>query len=454
MSLRLRLVTIIGLSLSVLWAIVAVWMFMDVRQQLRTALDERLAASARMVAGLVSRLPPENLQIGAKQPLPLDVVARDGLACEVSLMHGEVAMQTIARTVSSPGLEKPGPGYATRVVGGRSWRIYVLVENGLRIATADRIDAREGLLREIALTAGLPFAVALTGSLLLLWFGVGRGLLPLERIRTALASRRPDTDAPLPDIDAPAELRPLMQTIDHLLLRVQAAIARERRFTDDAAHELRTPLTAIKTHLQVLQLSCKERELDGTTSLALANAHSGVARLQHTLEQLLLLARVEAPAGPEDPILVDAVHVARLAIADASAGGEARVVLEVIDARQASLAMPEVLLVSALRNLLDNALQHAQANTPVGLRIVRSGKQLQFSILDEGPGMTATELAQAKQRFWRRDPRKTGSGLGLSIVEAIARRYHGSLELLPRAGVGMEARLSLPAHRASEAARR
>ncbi len=245
-----------------------------------------------------------------------------------------------------------------------------------------------------------------------------------------------------------------MQTIDHLLLRVQAATTRERRFTDDAAHELRTPLTAIKTHLQVLQLSCKERELDGTASLALANANSGVARLQHTLDQLLLLARVEAPAGSEEPVVVDAVLAARLAIADASAGGQTRVVLEVIDAEQASLAMPEVLLVSALRNLLDNALQHAQADTAVGLRIVRSGEQLQFSILDDGPGMTAAELAQAKQRFWRRNPRKTGSGLGLSIVEAIARRYHGSLELLPRAGVGMEARLSLPVQRAGKSARR
>lgn len=452
MSLRLRLVAIIGVSLSVLWTAVAVWMFMDVRQQLRSALDERLAASARMVAGLVSRLPPEQMQVGAKSPLPLEVAARDGLACEVSLMHGEVALQPIARTATSPGLERAGPGYATRVFGGRSWRIYVLVENGLRIATADRIDAREALLREIALTAGLPFAAALPGSLLLLWFGVGRGLLPVERIRAALASRRPDADTPLPDVEAPAELRPLMDTIDHLLLRVQAAIVRERRFTDDAAHELRTPLTAIKTHLQVLRLSCKDRELDDTSNQALANAQSGVARQQRTLDQLLLLARVDARTSTDEPVLVDALHAARLAINDASAGGAGRVVLEGLDA-PAALSVPEVLLVSALRNLLDNALHHAPASTAVCLRIVRSGEQLRFSILDEGPGMTATERAQAPQRFWRRNARATGSGLGLSIVEAIAKRYGGSLELMQRAGLGLEARLSLPAHFADEAAR-
>ncbi|MBU4519459.1 MAG: two-component sensor histidine kinase, partial [Gammaproteobacteria bacterium] len=104
MTLRLRLVAIIGLSLTLLWSVVAVWMFMDVREQLRSALDERLAASARMVAGLVARLPAERLQVSGPPVLPLDVIARDGLACEVSLVRGEVAVQPIARTATSPGL--------------------------------------------------------------------------------------------------------------------------------------------------------------------------------------------------------------------------------------------------------------------------------------------------------------------------------------------------------------
>ena len=105
MTLRLRLVAIIGLSLTLLWSVGALWMFMDVRQQLRSALDERLAASARMVAGLVARLPAERLQLSGPAALPLDVIARDGLACEVSLVRSEVAIQPIARTATSPGLE-------------------------------------------------------------------------------------------------------------------------------------------------------------------------------------------------------------------------------------------------------------------------------------------------------------------------------------------------------------
>ena len=455
MTLRLRLVAIIGLSLTLLWSVVALWMFMDVREQLRSALDERLAASARMVAGLVARLPPERLQVSGPPALPLDVIARDGLACEVSLVRSEVAIQPIARTATSPGLEDATLGYSTRVFGGKPWRTYVLQVGEVRIATADRMDARAGLLREIALSAAVPFAVAMAGSLVLLWIGVGRGLAPIERVRTALLNRRADADAPLPAIDAPPELQPLIDTIAHLLLRVQDAIERERRFTDDAAHELRTPLTAIKTHLQVLRLACGEPGLHGAAGEALTNAQRGVGRLHRTLEQLLLLARLEGAAKPEPLPSVDALHAARQAAADASAGlpqaGVAAGIRVELQAQTtaARLAVPEALLVSALRNLLDNALRHSPRQGSVVLQIEQSAGQVVFCILDEGSGMNTAELAQAAKRFWRggsgSDDGDGASGLGLSIVDAIARRYGGELRLTPRQGPGLEAQLRFPA---------
>ncbi len=450
MTLRLRLVAIIGVSLTLLWSVVAVWMFLDVRDQLRTALDERLAASARMVAGLVARLPAERLQVNGPPVLPLDVIARDGLACEVSLVRSEVLTQPIARTATSPGLEGAAPGYSTAAHGDKLWRTFVLQVGEVRIATADRIDKREGLLREIALSAAVPFAVAMAGSLLLLWIGVGRGLAPIERVRAALLNRRADADSPLPAIAAPPELQPLIDTIAHLLVRVQQAIERERRFTDDAAHELRTPLTAIKTHLQVMRLALGEAGLHGAAGDALANAQEGVARLHRTLEQLMLLARLEGPALPDPEQRADALHAASQAIADASAG-PARVELRA-EAGSASLAVPEALLVSALRNLLDNALRHSPRPGSVVLQIDCLSGEVMFCVLDEGPGMSAADVAQASKRFWRRASAHrdgdSGSGLGLSIVEAIAQRHGGRFCLSPRPEVGMQARLCFPVQRA------
>ncbi|WP_034303601.1 sensor histidine kinase [Herbaspirillum sp. RV1423] len=449
MSLRQRLLIIIGFSLTILWALVAVWMFLDVRQEIRTALDERLAASARMVAGLVSQLPSPNTPVDGRAGSPLDVISRDGLACEVSLLRGEVLAQTMARTVDSPGLSNVALGYGTHTFGGKPWRTYVLEQGGIRIATADRIDLREGLLRDIALSVGIPFVVALAGSLLLLWFGIGRGLQPIERVRVALAQRRPDDEIPLPAIDAPPELRPLVETIRCLLQKVHGAIARERRFTGDAAHELRTPLTAIKTHLQVAQLVSIRHEATDGMSQALSSANEGVLQLQTTLDQLLLLARLDASV---EHAQVSGWGVTGAAVKQAlsnltgSHHEETRVELQMEPTvSEMRIALPDALLISALRNLLDNALRHSPPASKVLLRVERKDDaNLCFSVLDEGPGLTPGECRHAVERFWRKESSGKGSGLGLSIVNAITNSFGGSLTLKPRSERGLEVCLIVP----------
>lgn len=110
----------------------------------------------------------------------------------------------------------------------------------------------------------------------------------------------------------------------------------------------------------------------------------------------------------------------------------------------AELALPEALAVTALRNLLDNALRHSPAKYSVSLTLRCRPDQISFSVCDRGPGLSDDDLLLATQRFWRRGSGR-GSGLGLSIVAAIAERFGGSLELLQRAGGGLEAKLTLPA---------
>lgn len=448
-SLRLRLLAIIGSSLLLIWSLVAAWMLSDLRSELRTALDDRLAASARMVAGLVAQLPPSPVAGGALPTSLTDVIGRDGLACEVSLLRGEVRVQTLARTASSPGLDDLPPGYGLRTFGGKIWRTYVLQDGPIRVATADRVDMRETLLRDIALTAGVPFAVALAGSLVMLWLGIGGGLAPLERMRKVLERRRADDDAPLAPMAVPRELAPLVGTISHLLERVRAAITRERRFTDDAAHELRTPLTAIKTHLQVLRLASGSGGLPAAAHDALGHADEGVLRMQRTLEQLLVLARLESGEEFGAGASCLAADAVREAIHDAEAGqgGTGQVLVD--DALEGAVAAaPCGLLTSALRNLLDNALRSAPA-APVTLRIERrDGDRVSFTVLDRGPGLSEAECAQAVQRFWRRSKAGPGSGLGLSIASSVASRCGGELSLRPRAGGGLSAELTVRLARA------
>ncbi|WP_417276093.1 ATP-binding protein [Castellaniella sp.] len=444
MSLRLRLLLIIGMSLSLLWAAVAGWMFVDARQSLRDALDNRLAASARMVAGLVAQF-PEPGNIAAAGNKPLGVVARDGVACEVSLVRGEVVIEALARTAGSPDLAQALVGFGTHRYGNKRWRTYVLRQGNIQIATADSIDVREALVKELILSAGLPFVVALLGSLIVLWIGITRGLAPVERIRLLLAGRRPGDDSPLPEVKAPVELRPLVHTIEQLLERLQAAIVRERRFTDNAAHELRTPLTGVKTHIQVAKLASQRPGEGATLEAALVKADEGVRQLQTILQRLLELARQEGqPLRMEASDPVDAVYAAIQAMQPLYGGATSRVVVQgAADSRPVRVARP--LLLAALQNLIDNAIRYAPAGTPITVHLEpQSNGTLRISVLDEGPGLDAEGRAQAVNRFWRGDIKIPGNGLGLSIVDAIARRHGGTLELLERDGPGLEASLVLP----------
>lgn len=444
MSLRLRLLLIIGISLSVLWAAVAGWMFMDARQSLRDALDNRLAASARMVAGLVAQF-PEPGDIAASGSKPLDVVARDGVACEVSLVRGEVIIETVARTAGSPDLTRANPGFSTHSYGNKRWRTYVLRQGNIQIATADSVEVREALVKELVLSAGLPFVVALFGTLILLWIGITHGLAPVERIRLLLARRRPGDDSPLPQVKAPVELQPLLHTIQQLLERLQDAIVRERRFTDSAAHELRTPLTGVKTHIQVAKLASQRPNEGATLEAALIKADQGVQQLQNILQRLLELARLEGqPIEMETSDPMETAYAAIDAVQPLYGDAIDRIVVQGA-ANAGSVRVARPLLLAALQNLIDNALRYAPANTPVIVRIEpQNNDAMQMSVLDEGPGLDAEGRIQAVNRFWRGDIKIPGYGLGLSIVDAIARRHGGTLELLERDGPGLEARLVLP----------
>jgi two-component system, OmpR family, sensor histidine kinase QseC len=437
MTLRLRLLLTIGASFALFWTISSLWMFMDLRAEFRDALDERLAASANMVAALVADSPLLAAGTDARRRVMPQLAERESVACEIRLMRGEI----VGRTSNSPAqLGVAEPGYRTRIIDGTSWRSFTLVQNGIRITTADRLERRELLLRDIAVATFVPFAIAMVASLFALWFAIRRGLVPLESIRAALAARAPDALQPLPEQGLPGELRPLVVTVNTLLARIDRAIERERRFTGDAAHELRTPLTAVKTHIQVARLAGCPPEAD----TSLAQAEQGVRRLHNTIDQLLLLARLEGPFSFDDGERIDAGAAAHEALKQFPSELAKRVTILDQGAGPAVLDAPASLAITALRNVIDNALRHGGNAKIVAVRLQRGAGTVSFVVEDEGAGMDAQDIDLAAQRFWRKG-RGAGSGLGLSIVDAIVTRHGGSWELAARASGGLTARMTLPA---------
>jgi len=184
--------------------------------------------------------------------------------------------------------------------------------------------------------------------------------------------------------------------------------------------------------------------LDPVAAAALADANESVQRMQRTLEQLLLLARLDGGQALEEDIADPQLAAARAAReAEAACGAPARVVVQASGTLPA-LRIPEALLVAALRNLLDNALRIAPAPTPVLLRIEARDAEMSFSVVDEGPGLTEAECALATRRFWRASHASSGSGLGLAITSGIATHYGGRLALHPRQPRGLCASIELP----------
>ena len=437
MSLRLRLSLILGTAFIVIWALAAAWMLRDLRQQMMFSLDQRLVASARMVAGLIEQLPQPLTSKGEGTRLSTDQFSiPDGMACQVSSLRGEILARS--HTHADQTLDDQRTGFHDQMIDGSLWRSFTYARGDVRITTADRHLEREALNRSILLAASAPVLVALLGSLGLLWLGVGKGLAPLNRMRDALRKRSPDSLEPLQVRALPSELQPLLETQNQLFQRIGQTIERERRLTGDAAHELRSPLTAIKTHLQVARMT------DGKVrEQALEHAEQGADRLHRTLEQLLLLARVEGSLSFDDGVLYSAEQIARQAIQDAGLGDNRRIVLHAsAPAAQVFPDMPAALAVAALRNLLDNALRHSAADAPVELHVQVQANTVQFQVRDHGPGIDAQNLQHVTQRFWR-NGHSEGCGLGLAIVQAIVQRCACTLQFDSRAD-GLRVLLQMP----------
>lgn len=434
MSLRARLLIIIGAALGVLWISAAVWMMRDLDRNLQRTLDGRLAMSAQMVSGLLAQA---SLDAGSS-PISADgslsVPGSDGIACQIRSLRGEVIATT--RNPGEPPLQSVVPGFGTVTVEGQQWRTFTLHADGFDITTADRMDERALLWRRIGLAAGIPFLIAAVGGLAALWFGVGRALLPLRTLRQSLTDRRPDQGEPLPAAGLPTELRPLIGSLNQLFARIERALQRERSFTSDAAHELRTPLTAIDTHLQVARMT-----QGSVATRALEDAATGAARMRDTLDQLLLLARVEGGSGLDDGERISAGDVVDRAVA--AAGGDPRGRVRASgNGGTLVVDVPAALAVVAVRNLVDNALKYSDA--AVELEVEQHDGRAAFTVRDRGPGLTDDELASATHRFWRVRKGGQGTGLGLTLVQAVVTAFPGGLELARREGGGLEARLVLP----------
>ena len=288
------------------------------------------------------------------------------------------------------------------------------------------------------LLVGYPL-VLLTVALTSYWL-TGRALAPVEAIRRRVDSidgaRELSARVPVPSGDD--EIARLATTMNSMLTRLQANAEAQRQFVGDASHELRSPLSTIRVAHEIAQLHPEVMDWPTTSREVL----SELDRLDLLVSDLLLLARADehglrlrlAPVDVADLVRVEAERLSR--VDD---------ILVRATTVQVEAALDRHALERAVRNLTENAVRHARSQ--VDLSVSSAAGQVVIDVVDDGPGVPASQRDRIFERFVRLDESRTrdsgGTGLGLPIARQIAIAHHGSL-ILCESPTGTHFRLSFP----------
>jgi len=369
--------------------------------------------------------------------MPLDLVYQITTRANQLLYRSPGSPQTPLSIGSSPG-------YTNALIDGRSWRVYSLSSGAtpLVIHIAEPLEYRHAALSRTLHAVALPLLFALVLLTLLIGVVTERAFRPVRRMAADLAGRGAADLSAVNTAEMPVETHALGVALNDLLARHAEVLARERRFTADAAHELRTPLAALRAQAQVAARATTPAE----ARRALDKLQANIDRTTHLMSQLLSLARLEPGSSFSAGQTTEAQVVVDLVLEDlAQAAREKQVEITLDGCRQRLPGAPEVLYL-LIRNLLENSVRHVSEHGRVALKLIEHDRWAVLSISDNGPGIPSAERSRALERFYRiPGSASSGSGLGLSIVGRVVELLAGEIELSDAAvGTGLVVTVRLP----------
>src|SRR5258706_9017967 len=307
-----------------------------------------------------------------------------------------------------------------------------------RVLVAETTVKRKRLARDILFSTLLPEMLIAFATVIIVWFGVKRGLAPLARLSEEIKTRSPGDLRPVDAAGTPEEARPLVSALNGLLGEVAQSSRNQQRFLANAAHQLRTPLAGLQAHTEL----ALAKPLPELVRAELQQVHEATTRTARLANQLLALARAEPGARG------NAADVNLKALAE----GEADQWVHQALARDVDLGFEldwapvegdVFLLREALANLVHNALEYSQRGGHVTVRTGRREAHSFLEVEDDGPGIPAQERERVLERFYRvPGTTGTGSGLGLAIVREIA-AGHGAAIAIGEGAVGRGCRVAI-----------
>ena len=280
------------------------------------------------------------------------------------------------------------------------------------------------------------------------------GLKPLSDVEdTAEKIAGGDLSARLPDAKPTTEVGRLTTSLNTMLARIEESFTvrktsedKLRRFVADASHELRTPLTAIRGFAELHRQGAVAGEED--TKQLLARIEGESLRMGSLVEDLLLLARLDQAREMEN-LPVDIAQVTKDAVASAQVAGPGHPISLIGDLDELYTLGDQHRIHQVIANLLANARTHTPVGTPITVSIAQSSDGVRIAVADAGPGLSAEDQKRIFERFYRADSSRVriegeGSGLGLSIVDAVMKAHGGTVSVNSEMGKGSTFTLFFP----------
>lgn len=426
-SIQLRLSLWLSIAITTVALVAGSFSFLAAMGEAHELQDDIL----RQIGALVREAPA--------QPLRLSDIANDG-SQRIDPESRVIVQAVFPRGDQGGGLNLDpslGDGLQTIQLRNHSYRTLVrTLPNGDRIAVLQDTRGRDEIARDGALRSVLPLLILMPILLIVATNLVRRMFEPVRQLASEIDARSEGELHPLSSPSLPLEVSPFVTAINRLLERVRQAMESQRRFVADAAHELRTPLTA---------MSLQAERLEGADMSAVAQERlmilrSGIERNRHLLDQLLGLARAQRAEthladartiGGSSPEALSVRKVFLMVMEDLMPLAEAKQLdIGLAYDGAAKVFAQEMDLVTAVRNLVDNAIRYTPPGGQVDLSASESLHAVTLEIEDSGPGIPIEERVRVLDPFYRvLGSDQTGSGLGLSIVKTLVERMQGKLEL-------------------------
>lgn len=421
-SLRRRLLALLLGGVAAAWLVTMVFSYIDAHHEVDELFDAQLAQAAQTLLALAAHDRDHDIEDFGEaahkyqRRLRFQIWRADGKL----MMRSNNAPET-ALTATS--------GFSETHDDDGHWRHFSRWNNErtLEVQVSENHHIRDELIGHIAWRLLFPalFGLPLIG--LWVWLATRQGLTPLRDIASQIASRAPQQLQALSPGSAPEEIRPMLEALNSLFLRVETALESERRFTADAAHELRTPLAALQAQLQVAMRARDNEERDRS----LRQLQSGLTRASHLVDQMLQLARLDPESGLPNAQTVDLAEITESVCAELGILIlDKNLDFDFTSEPGCTVTGQGEWLRVLIRNLVDNAIRYTPVGGRVRVSIGRTAGSCRLEVTDSGPGIPAAERAAVLRPFHRlNESEQPGSGLGLAIVTRIAELHGAHLEL-------------------------